>query len=65
MMILKNLKLSSRCWMLDVVDEEAQNLLNHSNAAGDDCVLGALKTNGKLCEERAEDTDWDASPLPK
>lgn len=51
--------------MLDVVDKEAQILLNHNNAAGDDCVLGALKTNGKLCEERAKDTDCDGSPLPK
>lgn len=50
---------------MDVVDEEAQNLLNHNNAAGDDCVLGSLKTKGKLCEEIAEDTDCDGSPLPK
>lgn len=26
---------------------------------------GALKTSGKLCEERAEDTDYDGSPLPE
>lgn len=26
---------------------------------------GALKTNGKLSEERAEDTDCDGSPLPE
>uniref|UniRef100_A0A8C9ABA1 Tyrosine-protein phosphatase non-receptor type 13 n=1 Tax=Prolemur simus TaxID=1328070 RepID=A0A8C9ABA1_PROSS len=49
--------------LLDVVDEEAQNLLNQNNAAGDACVSGMLKTNGKLPEERAEDTDCDGSPL--
>lgn len=26
---------------------------------------GALKTNGKLPEERAEDTDCEGSPLPE
>lgn len=26
---------------------------------------GSLKTNGKLSEERAEDTDCDGSPLPE
>ncbi|XP_047573850.1 tyrosine-protein phosphatase non-receptor type 13 isoform X9 [Lutra lutra] len=51
--------------LLDVVDEEAQNLLNQNNAAGDACVPGSLKTNGKLSEERAEDTDCDGSPLPE
>ncbi|XP_044080528.1 tyrosine-protein phosphatase non-receptor type 13 isoform X9 [Neovison vison] len=51
--------------LLDVVDEEAQNLLNQNNAAGDACVPGSLKTNGKLSEERAEDTDRDGSPLPE
>ncbi|XP_057583731.1 tyrosine-protein phosphatase non-receptor type 13 isoform X2 [Hippopotamus amphibius kiboko] len=51
--------------LLDVVDEEAQNLLNQNNAAGDACVPGALKTSGKLSEERAEDTDCDGSPLPE
>uniref|UniRef100_A0A8D1EIW1 Tyrosine-protein phosphatase non-receptor type 13 n=1 Tax=Sus scrofa TaxID=9823 RepID=A0A8D1EIW1_PIG len=51
--------------LLDVVDEEAQNLLNHSNAAGDASAPGALKTNEKLSEERAEDTDGDGSPLPE
>ncbi|XP_026951684.1 tyrosine-protein phosphatase non-receptor type 13 isoform X10 [Sagmatias obliquidens] len=50
--------------LLDVVDEEAQNLLNQNNAARDACAPGALKTSGKLCEERAEDTDYDGSPLP-
>uniref|UniRef100_A0A8D0WQH8 Tyrosine-protein phosphatase non-receptor type 13 n=1 Tax=Sus scrofa TaxID=9823 RepID=A0A8D0WQH8_PIG len=51
--------------LLDVVDEEAQNLLNHSNAAGDASAPGALKTNEKLAEESAEDTDGDGSPLPE
>uniref|UniRef100_A0A673TV13 Tyrosine-protein phosphatase non-receptor type 13 n=1 Tax=Suricata suricatta TaxID=37032 RepID=A0A673TV13_SURSU len=51
--------------LLDVVDEEAQNLLNQNNAAGDACVPGSLETNGKLSEERAEDTDCDGSPLPE
>ncbi|TKC48228.1 hypothetical protein EI555_020877, partial [Monodon monoceros] len=51
--------------LLDVVDEEAQNLLNQNNAARDACAPGALKTSGKLCEERAEDTDYDGSPLPE
>ncbi|XP_040093217.1 tyrosine-protein phosphatase non-receptor type 13 isoform X8 [Oryx dammah] len=49
--------------LLDVVDEEAQNLLNQNNAAGDACVPGALKASGKLSEERAEDTYCDGSPL--
>nr|XP_035952671.1 tyrosine-protein phosphatase non-receptor type 13 isoform X8 [Halichoerus grypus] len=51
--------------LLDVVDEEAQNLLNQNNAAGDACTSGSLKTNGQLPEERAEDTDCDGSPLPE
>ncbi|XP_019586835.2 tyrosine-protein phosphatase non-receptor type 13 isoform X8 [Rhinolophus sinicus] len=51
--------------LLDVVDEEAQNLLNQNNATGDACGPGALETNGKLSEERAEDIDCDGSPLPK
>uniref|UniRef100_A0A8C3W9A5 Tyrosine-protein phosphatase non-receptor type 13 n=1 Tax=Catagonus wagneri TaxID=51154 RepID=A0A8C3W9A5_9CETA len=51
--------------LLDVVDEEAQNLLNQNNAAGDASVPGALRTNEKLSEERAEDTDCDGSPLPE
>uniref|UniRef100_A0A8D1HBG2 Tyrosine-protein phosphatase non-receptor type 13 n=1 Tax=Sus scrofa TaxID=9823 RepID=A0A8D1HBG2_PIG len=51
--------------LLDVVDEEAQNLLNHSNAAGAASAPGALKTNEKLAEESAEDTDGDGSPLPE
>ncbi|KAM8800943.1 tyrosine-protein phosphatase non-receptor type 13 [Rhynchonycteris naso] len=51
--------------LLDVVDEEAQNLLNQNNATEGARVPGALKTNGKLSEERAEDTDCDGSPLPE
>ncbi|XP_061048467.1 tyrosine-protein phosphatase non-receptor type 13 isoform X7 [Eubalaena glacialis] len=51
--------------LLDVVDEEAQNLLNQNNAARDACAPGALKTSGKLPEERAEDTDYEGSPLPE
>ncbi|XP_068398793.1 tyrosine-protein phosphatase non-receptor type 13 isoform X7 [Eschrichtius robustus] len=51
--------------LLDVVDEEAQNLLKQNNAARDACAPGALKTSGKLSEERAEDTDYDGSPLPE
>ncbi|XP_058151932.1 tyrosine-protein phosphatase non-receptor type 13 isoform X14 [Dasypus novemcinctus] len=51
--------------LLDVVDEEAQNLLNQNNAAGDAYVPGTVRTNEKLSEERAEDTDCDGSPLPE
>ncbi|XP_047271998.1 tyrosine-protein phosphatase non-receptor type 13 isoform X14 [Homo sapiens] len=51
--------------LLDVVDEEAQNLLNENNAAGYSCGPGTLKMNGKLSEERTEDTDCDGSPLPE
>nr|XP_034814774.2 tyrosine-protein phosphatase non-receptor type 13 isoform X15 [Pan paniscus] len=51
--------------LLDVVDEEAQNLLNENNAAGNSCGPGTLKMNGKLSEERTEDTDCDGSPLPE
>ncbi|XP_036877040.2 tyrosine-protein phosphatase non-receptor type 13 isoform X8 [Manis javanica] len=51
--------------LLDVVDEEAQNLLNQNNAAGDTCISGTVKTNGKLSEEGGEDMDCDGSPLPE
>ncbi|XP_027625669.1 tyrosine-protein phosphatase non-receptor type 13 isoform X3 [Tupaia chinensis] len=51
--------------LLDVVDEEAQNLLHQNNVAGETCVADTLRTNGKLSEERAEDTDCDGSPLPE
>uniref|UniRef100_A0A8B9BQ43 Tyrosine-protein phosphatase non-receptor type 13 n=1 Tax=Anser brachyrhynchus TaxID=132585 RepID=A0A8B9BQ43_9AVES len=39
-------------YLLDVVDEEAQNLLN-------------LEMNGKLTEDKSEDTDCDGSSLPE
>ncbi|XP_070361509.1 tyrosine-protein phosphatase non-receptor type 13 isoform X4 [Equus asinus] len=51
--------------LLDVVDEEAQNLLNQNSGAGDACAPGAMKANEKLSEERTEDTDCDDSPLPQ
>ncbi|VTJ92042.1 Hypothetical predicted protein, partial [Marmota monax] len=51
--------------LLDVVDEEAQNLLNQNYVTRDASVSDTLKTNGKLSEERAEDTDCDGSPLPE
>ncbi|XP_076999029.1 tyrosine-protein phosphatase non-receptor type 13 isoform X2 [Tamandua tetradactyla] len=51
--------------LLDVVDAEAQNLLNQNNALEDACIPDAVKTNGKLSKERAEDTDCDGSPLPE
>ncbi|XP_048640821.1 tyrosine-protein phosphatase non-receptor type 13 isoform X5 [Marmota marmota marmota] len=51
--------------LLDVVDEEAQNLLNQNYVTRDASVSDILKTNGKLSEERAEDTDCDGSPLPE
>ena len=34
--------------LLDVVDEEAQNLLNQNNAAGDACVPGRWTRMSKL-----------------
>nr|XP_008265860.1 tyrosine-protein phosphatase non-receptor type 13 isoform X9 [Oryctolagus cuniculus] len=49
--------------LLDVVDEEAQNLLNQNNAARDACIPDMLKTNGKTLEETAEGTACDGSPL--
>ncbi|XP_077789934.1 tyrosine-protein phosphatase non-receptor type 13 isoform X6 [Podarcis muralis] len=48
-------------YLLDVVDEEAQNLLNRSNAASGNHLPEA---NGKLAEEKSEDTDCDGSSLP-
>uniref|UniRef100_A0A6J0US88 Tyrosine-protein phosphatase non-receptor type 13 n=1 Tax=Pogona vitticeps TaxID=103695 RepID=A0A6J0US88_9SAUR len=48
-------------YLLDVVDEEAQNLLNRSNAASGT----HLPANGKLTEEKSEDTDCDGSSLPE
>nr|XP_044998505.1 tyrosine-protein phosphatase non-receptor type 13 isoform X10 [Jaculus jaculus] len=50
--------------LLDVVDEEAQNLFGQS-AAADACAPGTLKTNGRVSEEKAEDTDCEGSPLPE
>ncbi|XP_019381501.1 PREDICTED: tyrosine-protein phosphatase non-receptor type 13 isoform X2 [Gavialis gangeticus] len=52
-------------YLLDVVDEEAQNLLNRSRATSGDQVPGSLATNGKLTEEKNEDTDCDGSSLPE
>uniref|UniRef100_A0A672UUH1 Tyrosine-protein phosphatase non-receptor type 13 n=1 Tax=Strigops habroptila TaxID=2489341 RepID=A0A672UUH1_STRHB len=47
-------------YLLDVVDEEAQNLLNRNNATSE-----AQKMNGKLTEDKSEDTDCDGSSLPE
>uniref|UniRef100_A0A8C4V9S5 Tyrosine-protein phosphatase non-receptor type 13 n=1 Tax=Falco tinnunculus TaxID=100819 RepID=A0A8C4V9S5_FALTI len=47
-------------YLLDVVDEEAQNLLNRNNATSE-----AQKVNGKLTEDKSEDTDCDGSSLPE
>uniref|UniRef100_A0A669PV31 Tyrosine-protein phosphatase non-receptor type 13 n=1 Tax=Phasianus colchicus TaxID=9054 RepID=A0A669PV31_PHACC len=44
-------------YLLDVVDEEAQNLLNRNNATSE--------MNGKLAEDKSEDTDCDGSSLPE
>ncbi|XP_062992402.1 tyrosine-protein phosphatase non-receptor type 13 [Elgaria multicarinata webbii] len=49
-------------YLLDVVDEEAQNLLNRSNATSGNHLPEA---NGKLSEEKSEDTDCDGSSLPE
>ncbi|XP_060103071.1 tyrosine-protein phosphatase non-receptor type 13 [Heteronotia binoei] len=49
-------------YLLDVVDEEAQNLLNRSNAISGNHLSEA---NGKLTEEKSEDTDCDGSSLPE
>ncbi|XP_061439076.1 tyrosine-protein phosphatase non-receptor type 13 isoform X2 [Rhineura floridana] len=49
-------------YLLDVVDEEAQNLLNRSNAASGNHLPEA---NGKFVEEKSEDTDCDGSSLPE
>ncbi|XP_055967115.1 tyrosine-protein phosphatase non-receptor type 13 [Sorex fumeus] len=50
--------------LLDVVDEEAQNLLNQNNAARQASDAGALTTNRKLSEEKAEGSNCDSSPMP-
>ncbi|NXG61172.1 PTN13 phosphatase, partial [Hemiprocne comata] len=63
-------------YLLDVVDEEAQNLLNCNNATLEAQSLLHLKKatsedylpvemNGKLTEEKSEDTDCDGSSLPE
>nr|XP_016849273.1 PREDICTED: tyrosine-protein phosphatase non-receptor type 13 isoform X4 [Anolis carolinensis] len=49
-------------YLLDVVDEEAQNLLNRSNATSGNHLP---ETNGKVSEEKSEDTDCDGSSLPE
>lgn len=48
--------------LLDVVDEEAQNLLNQRHATRRACSPDPLRTNGEAPEE---DTDRDGSPLPE
>ncbi|XP_068024126.1 LOW QUALITY PROTEIN: tyrosine-protein phosphatase non-receptor type 13 [Melanerpes formicivorus] len=63
-------------YLLDVVDEEAQNLLNRSSEAPEGQNLLQLRRaaardplpaelNGKLAEDKAEDTDCDGSSLPE
>ncbi|NXJ51614.1 PTN13 phosphatase, partial [Spizaetus tyrannus] len=63
-------------YLLDVVDEEAQNLLNRNNATSEAQRLLHLKKaasedhlpvemNGKLTEDKSEDTDCDGSSLPE
>uniref|UniRef100_A0A8C6GKV1 Tyrosine-protein phosphatase non-receptor type 13 n=1 Tax=Mus spicilegus TaxID=10103 RepID=A0A8C6GKV1_MUSSI len=49
--------------LLDVVDEEAQNLLNQRHATRRACSPDPLRTNGEAPEEG--DTDYDGSPLPE
>ncbi|CAH6881685.1 Ptpn13 [Phodopus roborovskii] len=51
--------------LLDVVDEEAQNLLNRTNAARAAGSPDMLRTNGEAPEEGGADTDCDGSPLPE
>uniref|UniRef100_A0A8C0BKR6 Tyrosine-protein phosphatase non-receptor type 13 n=1 Tax=Buteo japonicus TaxID=224669 RepID=A0A8C0BKR6_9AVES len=50
-------------YLLDVVDEEAQNLLNRNNATSEAQYI--LLMNGKLTEDKSEDTDCDGSSLPE
>ncbi|XP_032043205.1 tyrosine-protein phosphatase non-receptor type 13 isoform X6 [Aythya fuligula] len=63
-------------YLLDVVDEEAQNLLNRNNATSEAQNLLHIKKatsedhlpveiNGKLTEDKSEDTDCDGSSLPE
>ncbi|XP_052591510.1 tyrosine-protein phosphatase non-receptor type 13 isoform X4 [Peromyscus californicus insignis] len=49
--------------LLDVVDEEAQNLLNQTNATRGAYFPGTRRTNGETPEEGGADTDLDGSPL--
>ncbi|XP_053921801.1 tyrosine-protein phosphatase non-receptor type 13 isoform X2 [Cuculus canorus] len=63
-------------YLLDVVDEEAQNLLNRNNVPSEAQSILHLKKatsedrlsedmNGKLAEDKSEDTDCDGSSLPE
>ncbi|NXW72004.1 PTN13 phosphatase, partial [Hirundo rustica] len=62
-------------YLLDVVDEEAQNLLNQNNATSEAQSLLHLKKaasenhlpemNGRVTEDKSEDTDCDGSSLPE
>ncbi|NWI09953.1 PTN13 phosphatase, partial [Crypturellus soui] len=62
-------------YLLDVVDEEAQNLLNRNSAPAETQSLLHLRNaasdeqlpemNGKLTEDKYEDTDCDGSSLPE
>ncbi|NWS71921.1 PTN13 phosphatase, partial [Crotophaga sulcirostris] len=63
-------------YLLDVVDEEAQNLLNLNSAPSEAQSILHLKkaasenhlpvdVNGKLTEDKSEDTDCDGSSLPE
>ncbi|NXN08157.1 PTN13 phosphatase, partial [Indicator maculatus] len=63
-------------YLLDVVDEEAQNLLNRGSETSEDQNLLQLQKaasreplpaemNGKLAEDKSEDTDCDGSSLPE
>ncbi|XP_041905445.1 tyrosine-protein phosphatase non-receptor type 13 isoform X4 [Corvus kubaryi] len=63
-------------YLLDVVDEEAQNLLNRINVtSGAQSLLHLKKAasenhlpvemNGKVTEDKSEDTDCDGSSLPE
>ncbi|XP_009866904.1 PREDICTED: tyrosine-protein phosphatase non-receptor type 13-like, partial [Apaloderma vittatum] len=61
-------------YLLDVVDEEAQNLLNRNTTSEAHSLLHLKKAvsdhlpvemNGKLTEDKSEDTDCDGSSLPE
>ncbi|XP_038202633.1 tyrosine-protein phosphatase non-receptor type 13 isoform X4 [Arvicola amphibius] len=51
--------------LLDVVDEEAQNLLNQTKATRRAYSPDPLRTNGEAPGEGSTDTDCDGSPLPE